>query len=67
MGQSYEQERFERGLSDTAIEIANLVDRLPVGEYTIEIQKRASRDGGSTIDVSKKERIRRMDDNGQGG
>lgn len=58
------QERHDRGMSDAALEIANLVDRLPTGDYTIEISKRPDRDGGVTADVSKKERVRRVGTNG---
>lgn len=59
------QERHERGFSDAALEIANLVDRLPDGEYTIELEIRPRRDGGVSANVSKKDRIRRVGSNGQ--
>lgn len=51
-------------ISDGALSLARLVDRLPTGDYMIDVQKRADRDGGMTADISKKERVRRVGNHG---
>lgn len=63
--QKDQQQEQDLGVSEASLSLARIIDRLPLGNYLIDLDKRAEYDGGMQADVSKKDRVRRVG-NGNG-
>lgn len=47
-------------VSREALSLARAIDRLPLGEFMVQLVKRHRRDGGWSVEISKSETVRRL-------